>query len=80
MELNEQNVVVEAVENAASEDFGKGFLVGGLATIGIGLGVKLVGRFVVKPLINKFVQKKTDAAWDEALDTMAKIREEKDDD
>lgn len=76
MELNEQNVTVKLVEDAVSEDFGKGFLFGGLTTLAIGLGVKLVGNLVVKPAVEKRKKKKEAKDWEEALDTMDKIHED----
>ena len=80
MELNEQDVVVELVESSASDNFGKGFVLGGLTTLGIGLGVKLIGKFVVKPLVNKARKKKEEAEWEKAIDTMEKVREDEEED
>ena len=58
MELNEQDLVVEVAKGGVSEDFGKGFGVGVVSTVAFGLAVKLVGRFVIKPIIKKRKAKK----------------------
>ena len=80
MELMEQNdVVVGMVESSVSDNFGKGFVVGGLTTIGIGLAVKLVKKFVVKPIAAKIKQKKEDAEWEESIKTMEEARKHKED-
>ena len=79
MELMEQDVVVDVVESTGSEDFGKGFFVGGVTAIGIGLGIKALGRFVVKPLIEKIKKKKEDKEWEEACKTLDEVRESEDD-
>lgn len=78
MELNEQNVVVEMAKDAVSDDFGKGFGIGVLATVGTGLVVKLVSKLVIKPLVNKAKAKKKnkDADVGEAIDNMNKMFED----
>ena len=82
MELNEQNVVVEAFEDGASAEFGKGFIIGGLTTLAIGAAVKLVGKFVIVPLFKKGKAKKEKAkkdAWEEAKETLDEVRENDED-
>lgn len=82
MDLNEQNVVVEMAKDAVSDNFGKGFGIGVLTTVGAGLVVKLVKKLVVKPLINKAKAKKKNEDKDigEVIDNMSKMCEELDDD
>ena len=77
MDLNEQNVVVEMAKDAVSDNFGKGFGIGVLATLGTGLAVKLVGKFVVKPLVNKAKAKKNkDKDIGEVIDDLNEMCDE----
>jgi hypothetical protein len=71
MKLDEQNVVVELTKGAESEDFGKGFGIGVLTTLGCGLVVKLVNRFVIKPIVKKRKEKKEED-FGEMVDRVSK--------